>query len=164
MRTFQITINGQEYTVEIEDPNASPTTVLVNGKAFAVSVDEQTAATRPAASSSFADTEADEAYMPVVATTFVATVPQVDDAPTEMASPAAAAAQGAQQITAPMPGKIMDIVAQVGDHVKQGDVMCSLEAMKMKSPIRSTGDAVVAQVLICEGQNVKFGDVLFTLN
>ena len=63
-----------------------------------------------------------------------------------------------------MPGKILDIAAKVGDQIKQGDILCNLEAMKMKSPIRSTGDGVIAQVLISEGQNVGYGDVLFTLS
>jgi biotin carboxyl carrier protein len=63
-----------------------------------------------------------------------------------------------------MPGKVLDIAVQSGSQVKQGDVLCNLEAMKMKSPIRSTADGTIAQIHISEGQNVNFGDVLFTLH
>jgi biotin carboxyl carrier protein len=36
--------------------------------------------------------------------------------------------------------------------------------MKMKSPIRSPDAGTIAQILIAEGQNVSYGDVLFTLS
>jgi biotin carboxyl carrier protein len=62
-----------------------------------------------------------------------------------------------------MPGTILDIAAKPGDVVQQGDTLCNLEAMKMKSPIRSPVAGTVAQVLISEGQNVGHGDVLFTV-
>jgi biotin carboxyl carrier protein len=163
VRTYQITVNNREYTVEIDDPNVSPVTVRVNGKPFQVAVNEQVSAVAAPAAS---DTEAlaEEAYVPVVTTTFVdvptAPEPQAAQAP----APASAPGQGTTQVIAPMPGKIMDIVAKVGDQIKNGDVLCNLEAMKMKSPIRSTASGTVAQVLISEGQNVKYGDILFTLS
>jgi biotin carboxyl carrier protein len=63
-----------------------------------------------------------------------------------------------------MPGTILDIAVKVSDQVAQGDILCNLEAMKMKSPIRSPGEGTIAQVMITEGQNVGYGDILFTLN
>jgi biotin carboxyl carrier protein len=62
-----------------------------------------------------------------------------------------------------MPGTILDIAVKVGDQVAQGDTLCNLEAMKMKSPIRSPGGGTIAQILISEGQNVGYGEILFTL-
>ena len=63
-----------------------------------------------------------------------------------------------------MPGKVLDILVKVGDTVQHGDTLCNLEAMKMKSPIRSTAAGTIAEVLASEGQNVSHGDVLFTLS
>ena len=63
-----------------------------------------------------------------------------------------------------MPGKVMDIVVKEGDQVRHGETLCSLEAMKMKSPIRCTVDGTIAQILISQGQSVKYGDILFTLS
>jgi biotin carboxyl carrier protein len=57
----------------------------------------------------------------------------------------------------------LDIAVKVGDVVQQGDILCNLEAMKMKSPIRSPSEGTLVNVLIVEGQNVGYGDVLFTL-
>jgi biotin carboxyl carrier protein len=79
------------------------------------------------------------------------------------AAPPVASGSAATDVAAPMPGKILDIAVQVGSRVKQGDVLCNLEAMKMKSPIRSTTAGTIAQIRISEGQNVNFGDVLFTI-
>ena len=59
-----------------------------------------------------------------------------------------------------MPGTILDIAVKVGDSVQPGDMLCNLEAMKMKSPIRSSSSGTVTQILISEGQNVGFGDIL----
>jgi biotin carboxyl carrier protein len=164
---YKITVNNQEYTVEIEDPNASPVTVHVNGKPFQVKVSgsggnvQGGTISRPAAAVELA-----EPYVPVVVPAFVEAAPQAVPEPAETtAKPAAAEKEvtAKQAVTAPMPGKILDIAVRAGDAVKQGDTLCNLEAMKMKSPIRATTDGAIAQVLVTEGQNVNYGDVLFTL-
>jgi biotin carboxyl carrier protein len=155
---YQININGKEYRVEIEDPNASPVKVVVNGKAFNVTVSDQSTSQpvhRP-------QTDADlEVYVPTVASTFVETA--VDLETSDIAETTVSPVGNLQEVTAPMPGKILDIAVQIGAKVKHGDVLCNLEAMKMKSPIRSTVDGTIVQILIREGQNVSFGAVLFTL-
>lgn len=167
MRTYQIFVNGQEYTVEIDDPNASPVKVTVNGKPFEVTISQQGAQAtgKPARSDARGATGEDPmlgTYVPTVASTQVAAVPAPEPVGAR-GSAAPASSEGAKAVTAPMPGTILDIAVKVGDVVQQGDILCNLEAMKMKSPIRSPNDGAVAQVLISEGQNVGYGDVLFTL-
>ena len=61
-----------------------------------------------------------------------------------------------------MPGNILDIAVQAGDKVRFGQPLCALEAMKMKSAIRSPRDGVIAEVQVAEGQSVGYGDILFT--
>jgi biotin carboxyl carrier protein len=158
---YRLNVNGTEYDIEIDDLTASPMKVVVNGKPFHVTVTESggTPHSRPRAT----DDELEEVYVPTVATTFVEPVVDVAaEAEAEVARPAVPAGEG-HQVTAPMPGKVLDIAAAVGAQVKQGDTLCNLEAMKMKSPIRSPADGIVAQIAVREGQNVNFGDVLFTL-
>jgi biotin carboxyl carrier protein len=160
-KTYKLNVNGKEYRVEIENPNVSPLEVVVNGKPFTVMLDEQ----RPAATAPLAlsiQDEEFEAYVPDVASTFVAQVPDVE---VEETTPIAASAPSGDltHVVAPMPGKVLDIVAKVGDTVKHGDTLCNLEAMKMKSPIRAVADGTVAQVLVSEGQDVNYNDVLFAL-
>ncbi len=161
-KTYKLDVNGQEYDVQIENPNASPATVKVNGQAFTVTWVEQGAAAVAAPVTPIVDEQDFEAYVPdmAVASTFVADVVDVEAEATP-AAPAASA--GGEQVVAPMPGKVLDIVVKTGDVIKVGDTLCNLEAMKMKSPIRSTADGAVAQILVNEGQNVNYGDVLFTI-
>ena len=103
--------------------------------------------------------------MPAVTSTFVDVGVEPEAVPAAAASQTAAApTEGAEAVTAPMPGTILDIAVKVGDQVAQGDTLCNLEAMKMKSPIRAPNQGTIAQVLISEGQNVGYGDVLFTLD
>ena len=160
MRSYQVTVNGQVYTVQIDNPNASPVTVQVNGKIFRVALTERSAGASPAQPMD-SDGEVPEPYLPAVTADYVeaASEPEAEYGAPAPRGPAA----GLAKVTAPMPGKIMDIVVHIGDRVKHGDALCGLEAMKMKSPIRSTAEGTVEQILVTEGQSVSFGDVLFTL-
>ena len=94
-------------------------------------------------------------------------------APVATAAPAAApaapkaaptGAAGANKVTAPMPGTILDVKVSVGQSVKKGDVVCVLEAMKMENDIPAPCDGVVASVNVQKGASVAANDVLATLN
>jgi glutaconyl-CoA/methylmalonyl-CoA decarboxylase subunit gamma len=159
VKEFKISVNGKEYSVEIDDPNASPVKVIVNGQAFTVALSEQR--TSRTVSTVQSDVELDQVYVPTVTSTFVEMA--VEQEETSVAQAALTPTEAVEQVTAPMPGKILDIAVKVGTPIKHGDTLCNLEAMKMKSPIRSTVDGTIIQVLISEGQNVNFGEVLFTL-
>jgi biotin carboxyl carrier protein len=159
---YTLNVNGRDYEVEVQDLRTEPVRVIVNGKAFQVSVTERSPSLLPKPATEPAQ-ELEDVYVPTVASTYVETGAVLDREPTADSVPAAAPGGATSQVTAPMPGKILDIAVQVGSQVKQGDVLCNLEAMKMKSPIRSSTGGTVARVMISEGQNVNFGDVLFAL-
>ncbi|MFQ5891596.1 MAG: biotin/lipoyl-containing protein [Candidatus Methanofastidiosia archaeon] len=63
-------------------------------------------------------------------------------------------------ITAPMPGKIVEVNTKVGDKVKSGDVLGILEAMKMENEITSTKSGIVKKLNMQKGESVSKGDVL----
>lgn len=50
-----------------------------------------------------------------------------------------------------------------GDKVSKGDVLCTLEAMKMLNEVTSPVDGTVAEVLAGEGDLVEFDQVLFVI-
>ena len=65
-----------------------------------------------------------------------------------------------KEIASPMPGRILNIQVQVGDHVKSGDPILSLEAMKMENILKSDGEGVVKRVAIEKEQVVDKGQLL----
>ncbi len=82
------------------------------------------------------------------------------------AAPAAAtvpAPGGGQPVNAPMPGTILSVAVQTGSAVKAGQLLCTLEAMKMENEIVSPCDGIVTQVNVARGQNVESGALLMTI-
>ena len=67
---------------------------------------------------------------------------------------------GPQKLTAPMPGKIIRVVVQPGEHVKAGQPVIVMEAMKMQNEMKSPKDGKVQKVLTAEGSAVNAGDTL----
>jgi biotin carboxyl carrier protein len=63
-------------------------------------------------------------------------------------------------IKAPMPGLIIDLKIAAGDHVKAGDPLLILEAMKMENILKSPGDGVVKTIKVKKGDSVEKGHVL----
>jgi biotin carboxyl carrier protein len=73
------------------------------------------------------------------------------------AAPAASGVtvSGGQSVTAPMPGNILKVNVSVGQSVKEGDLLCVLEAMKMENEIMAPKSGTVAQVLVQKGSSVN---------
>ena len=65
-----------------------------------------------------------------------------------------------KELSSPMPGRILNIQVQVGDHVKVGDPILSLEAMKMENILKSDGEGVVKIIAIEKEQVVDKGQLL----
>lgn len=90
--------------------------------------------------------------------------PKAPEAPAAQAAPAPAAAPaGAQQVNAPMPGTILNIVKNVGDTVKAGDTVMILEAMKMENEIAAPVDGKITSINVNKGATVESGVLLYTI-
>jgi len=66
-------------------------------------------------------------------------------------------------VKAPMPGKVLDVVVNVGDEVKKGDAILILEAMKMENVLKAEGDCIIKSVLVENHQSVEKNQVLVEL-
>ena len=74
-----------------------------------------------------------------------------------------AAGAGEHSIDAPMPGKVIKLVAAEGQAVKAGDVLLILEAMKMQNEITADADGTVKKFNVAAGQSVKAHESLVIL-
>ena len=119
-------------------------TITVNGTAYEVEVEEMggVAAPKAAAAPAAAPKAAPAA------------------APAPAAKPVAA---GAATISAPMPGKVLEVKVKAGDAVKAGDVLMILEAMKMQNEIMAPADGTISDVRVSAGQTVGTGDVMIVM-
>ena len=78
----------------------------------------------------------------------------------EVKAAGAAPAAGESAVNAPMPGKVIKLVASVGQAVKAGEVVLILEAMKMQNEIVAPVDGSVKAINVAAGQAVQAGEVL----
>jgi biotin carboxyl carrier protein len=67
---------------------------------------------------------------------------------------------GAGSVTAPMPGIIVEVTCKVGDKVKAGQEVVTLEAMKMQNPLPAPIDGEVKSIHVKSGDSVAVGQVL----
>jgi len=67
-------------------------------------------------------------------------------------------------ITAPMPGKIVDIFLSEGDLVNEGEPILSLEAMKMQNEISANCNGVIRKIRIQQGQSVMKDELLVEIS
>ena len=66
-------------------------------------------------------------------------------------------------LTAPMPGKILEVHVSIGQSVKSGDVLMVMEAMKMEHKIVASNDGKVESIHFKEGDQVPQGAELLSL-
>jgi biotin carboxyl carrier protein len=103
-----------------------------------------------------------EARMPPIGTPTTTFAPTPAISATKKSSAPKDTAPGA--IAAPMTGKIISIKVKKGDQVKQNQVLCIIEAMKMENEITASKTGTIQEVNVSEGASVNEGETIFVLN
>ena len=152
MNKYQYKVQGVDYDVEIEEVEGNVAKVVVNGIRFDVELKQ------PINPTSTLKKVRVEAPKPVARPA----IPTAAPAAAAPAAPAAPAGSGSP-VKAPLPGTVTELKVNVGDTVKQGDVVLVLEAMKMQNNIESEYNGTVTSITVKQGETVMEGSVLLTI-
>jgi biotin carboxyl carrier protein len=166
MRRYKLDIRGREFEIDVTELGNDLYQVMVGEETYEVTLsgDEDLpgatitpffqpvpgTATRPASSASVA---APRAQPDAGAKPAAPSAP-----PPRKAAPVGGG--GGAQLSAPMPGVILQVDVKAGDAVKRGQQVAVLEAMKMKNSIKAPRDGTVADVCVAAGQAVGHGDAI----
>lgn len=71
-----------------------------------------------------------------------------------------AAGSKLNDLKAPMPGLILEMLVKEGDTIKKGDNLLILEAMKMENMIKAAGDGTIKAIKVAKGERVEKNHVL----
>lgn len=66
-------------------------------------------------------------------------------------------------ISSPMPGKIVKILVNVGDEIKEGETALIISAMKMESEYKAPKDGTIRKISIKEGDTIEGDQILIEL-
>ena len=131
---YIVKVANKSYEVEVEDIHARPVIARVDGQKFEVSPE---AGSKP-----------------------VSKVETKEFKPVELSKQPTSASASTNELTAPLPGTVIEIFVKAGDYIEAGQVILVIEAMKMKNSIRSTRAGEVAEVLVNAGQTVAHKQAL----
>lgn len=133
----RVQVDGHVYEVEIGDLSSRPIQAVVDGERFEVWPEE--AAASPVAAQPPGAKAAETRHRP-------------------------APGNGQVQIVAsPLPGDIVAVAVQVGQTVEVGQLLCTVESMKMNNAVRSSLAGVVEEVLVTVGSHVNYGQAMLRL-
>ena len=138
-------IDGRVYDLEVHKPDAGGYLLIHNGQVFECRVEG-----RP---------ESGKTIGVIVGTTQYA-VTLTDPKRLRGASGMAAHADEAARLIAPMPGKVVRVLVEVGDVVAAGAGILVVEAMKMQNEMKSPKAGTVVALNVQAGATVNSGDVL----
>ena len=145
MKKYSFTINGNEYEVAVKNVDDNVAEVEVNGYKYSVEFDRSLETTKT----------------PKLVRSQV--VPSTDISPSEQKTSSPTGPKGAGYVKSPLPGTIVDVHVAVGDSVRSGDKLVTLEAMKMENVINSDKGGKVTSVNFKNGESVMEGDILIEI-
>ncbi len=82
----------------------------------------------------------------------------------ERIEPGATNDQGDASLSAPMPGKILQVLVKEGQKVEAGQPLMILEAMKMEHRIMASEEGIISSIFFSEGDQVQQGIPLLELS
>jgi len=147
---FKLSIGNAHYSIDISERAYGLYDVKVNDETFRISVADMLSPSPQTVVTSSGTTVAGGSKAVAAVGGTVTGVPG-----------AVAAVGGAIKVA--MPGTVMTIKVKAGDAVKVGDVVMTLETMKMENPIKSNRAGKVKEIMVQPGKFVNVGDQLIII-
>ena len=147
---MKLSVEGRAFEVQVGDLTAEPVIVLVEGERFEVWPDEDASPVAAAVSHAVSET-------PVAASSINVPVPVWKPRQTDVLP-------GTENfVIAPIPGVIVSVEVKVGDRVSYSQVVCHLDAMKMRNPLRVAKPGIVTEIRVKAGQHVHYHEPLIVV-
>jgi len=133
MKKFKFKINGNEYKVAVDEVEQNVAEVIINGSTYTIEIEKLE---KPAAA---------PARKPAGKVSPISTPAKV---------------VAASAIKSPLPGSILKVLVAAGQTVKRGDLLLTMESMKMENNILAEHDGTIKTVRVQTGQSVMQDDIL----
>lgn len=145
-------LDGREFPLDVVSLQAGVLSFLIEGRSYEARLDNDKDKDKAKDSSEVATS------IVVGNERFLATVRDPRSLRSRRGS--ADAGQGIKKLTAPMPGKVVRILAPAGTEVEAGQPVLAIEAMKMQNEIKSPKKGRVKKITVNEGDAVDAGQIL----
>lgn len=153
MHTYQLKVNGNDYTVEVTEFSSSAAKITVNGEEYEVAIEDIKSVVKRVSSGMSSG---------VVPASPEGNAPR--PLPTAKAAQQAVASTDGSSVKAPIPGAILEIFVEVGDKVSRGEPLIKMEAMKMENEIAAPSDGTVTLIHVGVGDAVNQGQELIVIS
>ena len=138
-------IDDRRYELDVHESGPNSYRLISNGQVFDCRVEGRPESGQPIA---------------VIVGARHCAVTLIDPRRLSSSTSASAHAGDAARIIAPMPGKVVRVLVEVGSQVKAGDGIIVVEAMKMQNEMKSPKAGTVSALNVQTGATVNGGDVL----
>ena len=141
MKKFKFSIDGNNFEVSVNELDNNTMDVVVNGSNYTVVVDK----------------EGNKVSNATVAAPVAKKTPgKVDPIP----APTPSASAKVVTVKSQLPGSIIKVMVSEGQSVKKGEVIMTIESMKMENSIMAEADGVISKIYVEAGKSVMQDDKL----
>lgn len=142
-RLYRVTIDGNDFLVDGKKTGQTNYSLIIDQRSFEVDV----------------DVSEDEYRVLVDGRTYH--IHLVDEKRLRLGgTQSGIEVQGRQEISVPMPGRIIAVLVSEGDRVEKGQGLAIVEAMKMENEVRSPINGEIKEIRVKAGETVEAGKVL----
>ena len=141
MKKFKFSIDGNNFEVSVNELDNNTMDVVVNGSNYTVVVDK----------------EVNKVSNATVAAPVAKKTPgKVDPIP----APTPSSSAKVVTVKSQLPGSIIKVMVTEGQSVKKGEVIMTIESMKMENSIMAEADGVISKIYVEAGKSVMQDDKL----